>query len=333
MYARHRNMPVEHNGWCTCCPEPLASFQEGCRVNLRSLDLNLLVVFDAVMQDRSVTKAAARLNMAQPALSHALTRLRQALQDDLFIRTPEGMAPTPKAENLVEGVRAALDGLRTALDGAEPFVPATAERHFTIAVNNHAALVLAAPLAAAAAAQAPGVLLDFRPSGTLDLADRLDRGEIDLAIGWTAAPSDRFSDLRLLHDGFVVLMRRGHAAAAQGALTLATFAALPHLTVTSSGEGVGFVDEILAQENLSRRIALRAPLLATSAALLQSDMVAVISERAAREFARLAPLTAVPLPFASPSLTTAMLWHRRVGGVPSHRWLRELVIRVARTAG
>src|SRR6266481_5563029 len=183
-------------------------------MNLRALDLNLLVVFDAVMEDRSVTKAAARLHMAQPALSHALGRLRQALGDELFIRTPEGMAPTPKAESLGDGVRAALNDLRMVLNSAEPFVPATAERRFAIAVNNHAALVLAAPLAAEVAGEAPGVLLDFRPSGTLDRA-----------IGEAAAPADRFADLRLFADGYAVLMRRGHAAAAPGGLTTATLAA------------------------------------------------------------------------------------------------------------
>jgi DNA-binding transcriptional LysR family regulator len=302
-------------------------------VNLRSLDFNLLVVFDAVMQDRSVTRAAARLNVAQPTVSHALTRLRHALKDDLFVRTPEGMAPTPKAEILAEAVRTALVGLNTALDSSEPFEPVTAERRFTIAVNNQAALVLAPPLAATAAAEAPGVVLDFRASGTVDLAERLDHGDLDLAIGGTASPGDRFSDLRLFHDRFVVLMRRGHPAAAPGAMTLPGFASLPHLEISSSGEGVEFVERLLAQRNLARRIALRAPLLATPAALLQSDMIAVISERAAHEFARLTPFAIVPLPFPSPSLTTAMLWARRSGGVPSHRWLRELVVRVAKTSG
>jgi DNA-binding transcriptional LysR family regulator len=302
-------------------------------VNSRSLDFNLLVVFDAVMQDRSVTRAAARLNVAQPTVSHALTRLRSALKDDLFIRTPEGMAPTPKAEILAPAVRAALNGLNTALDSTEPFVPATADHRFTIAVNNQAALVLAPALAAAAAAEAPGVLLDFRPSGTFDLAARLDHGELDLAIGGVIAAGDRFSDLRLFHDRFVVLTRHGHPVAAPGALTLPAFASVPHLEITSSGEDIDFVDTILAQQNLSRRIALRAPLLATSAALLQSDMVAVISGRAAHEFARLAPLAVLALPLPSPNLTTAMLWNRRVASVPSHRWLRDLVLRVARKRG
>jgi DNA-binding transcriptional LysR family regulator len=302
-------------------------------MNLRMLDLNLLVVFDAVMQHRSATDAALALNMTQPAVSQALARLRQTLKDDLFVRTPEGMTPTPKAIALADGVRSSLDGLRAILDRAEPFAAETAQNRFDIAVNNHAALVLAAPLAAAAAAEAPGVLLEFKPSGTLNLADQLDRGELDLAIGGLSAPGDRFSDLRLMHDDFVVLMRRGHPAAMDGELTLATLASLPHLAVTSTGEGTGFVDEALARHGLSRRIALRAPLLATTAALLQSEMVAVISERAAREFSRLAPLTVASLPFATPVVTTAMLWHRRLTALPSHRWLRELVLRVARGIG
>src|SRR6195952_4736880 len=111
------------------------------------LDLNLLVVFDAVAQERNATRAAAKLNMTQPAISHALARLRNALRDELFVRTPDGMEPTPYAERLVGPVRAALENLHIALDGGTSFEPATAERNFAIAVDNRAALVLAAPLA------------------------------------------------------------------------------------------------------------------------------------------------------------------------------------------
>jgi len=146
----------------------------------RTLDLNLLVVFDAVAQERSATRAAAKLNMTQPAISHALTRLRRALHDDLFVRTPDGMEPTPYAEQLAGPVRTALQSLQLALDGAAAFDPATAERGFVVAVDNRAALILAAPIATAVAAEAPDVSLDMRPSGTLDLAERLDRGELDL---------------------------------------------------------------------------------------------------------------------------------------------------------
>jgi len=301
-------------------------------MNLRTLDLNLLVVFDAVMNGRSVTQAAAELNMTQPAVSQALARLRLALGDDIFVRTPAGMVPTLKAESLAEGVQTALEELRRALDNAEPFAPASAECRFIIAVNNHAALVLADRLAAAAAAEAPGVLLDFRPSGTLDLADRLDRRDLDLVIGNSAAPGDRFSDVLLYSDHYVALMRRGHPAAAPGALTMAAFAALPHIEISSSGKGLAFVDERLAEQKLVRHIVLRMPLLGVPSALAHSDMITIMSQRAAQELARLMPLTSVPLPIASPRVVSAMLWHRRLTHAPSHCWLRQFVTRIARAS-
>ncbi|MDB5401813.1 MAG: LysR family transcriptional regulator, partial [Rhodopila sp.] len=300
-------------------------------MNWRMLDLNLLVVFDAVAQERNATRAAAKLNMTQPAISHALARLRSALRDELFVRTPDGMAPTPFAERLVGPVRAALDSLRTALDGAAPFDPETAERGFTLAMDNRATVVLAAPLVAAMRAQAPGVALDLRPSGTLNLPERLDRGELDLAIGGLAAPAERFSDLRLFDNGFAAVVRRGHPAAIDGTISLNDLGTYPHLILSSTGEETDFVDAELVRHKLVRRVALRVPLLAAAATLAQSELVAILSERTARAFAGTAPLEVLTLPFASPRQVTAMLWHRRVDNVPGHQWLRGFVLRVART--
>ena len=299
-------------------------------MNWCTLDLNLLVVFDAVAQARSATRAGTKLNMTQPAISHALARLRAALQDELFVRTPDGMAATPFAERLAGPVRAALEGLGAALDGAAAFDPATAARRFVVALDNRAALVLAAPVAAAVAAEAPGISLDLRPSGTLDVADRLDRSELDLALGTLAAPGERFSDLRLFENGYAALMRRGHPAAKAGDLGFDALAAHPHLDLSSTGEDTEFLDAELARHGLERRVALRAPLLAAAAVLAQSDLLAVMGERTARAFARVAPLHVMPLPVPSPKLVTAMLWHRRLDDVPAHHWLRRLVLRVAR---
>jgi DNA-binding transcriptional LysR family regulator len=300
-------------------------------MNWRALDLNLLVVFDAVAQERSATRAAAKLHMTQPAISHALTRLRGALHDELFVRTPEGMEPTPFAERLAGPVRAALESLRIALDGAPAFDPATSENSFAIALDNRGALVLAPPLAAAVAAEAPGISLDMRPSGTLDLAESLDHGELDVAIGGLASPGERFSDRRLFEEGFVALVRRGHPGAVGGVLAIDALGAYPHLVLSSTREEASFVDAELGKHGLVRHVALRTPLLAATATLAQSDMVAIIGERSAREFSRSAPLEVLQLPFASPRLVTAMLWHRRADGVAAHRWLRSVVLRVART--
>ncbi len=293
------------------------------------LDLNLLVVFDTVAQVRSATRAAAKLNMTQPAVSQALARLRVALHDDLFIRTPDGMEPTPYADRLAGPVRAALEGLSTALDGVTAFDAATANRGFVVALDNRSALLLAAPIAAAVAAEAPGVTLDMRPSGTMDLAERLDTGEIDLALGNPAASRDRYSDVKLFETGYAALVRRDHPLARRDAPGLADLAATPHLELSSTGEHTEFVDAELARRGLARRIMLRAPLLSAAAILATTDMMAVVGERTAQAFADIAPLVLLPLPFASPKLVTVMIWHRRLDDVPAHEWLRTLIRRVA----
>lgn len=299
-------------------------------MNWRTIDLNLLVVFDAVAQTRGVTRAATRLNMTQTAISHALTRLRRALHDELFVRTPEGMAPTPYAESLAGPIRAALDGLGAALDGAAPFDPATADRRFVLGLDNRATLVLACNIVCMAAREAPGITLDMRATGSIDVAEQLDRSELDVAIGSLAAPGDRFSDLHLFDTGYAVLMRRGHPAADR--CDLAALAAYPHLDLSSTGEPTGFLDTALAAAGLSRHVAVRAPLLSAPAILSGTDMLAVLGERTAQAFAAFAPLHLAALPVASPRLTRAMLWHRRYEAVPAHQWLRALIVRIARAA-
>jgi DNA-binding transcriptional LysR family regulator len=335
MKSRHRDMPTSYSGarfphrWRPASRGDIGRRQH---MNWRVLDLNLLVVFDAVMHERSATGAAARLHMTQPAVSQALSRLRSALKDELFIRTPDGMDPTPYAARLADPIRRALEEMATALDRAAEFAPAAAERTFRVALNNHSALVIAAPLVAAVAAEAPGITLDLRPSGTLNVADQLDRGDLDLAIGAVAAPGERFADLRLFEDGFAAVLRRGHpASAADGTITLRTLASVPHLAVSSTGEGTGFLDAELARHGLKRHVAARAPLLAAGSVLAESDMVALLSARAAREFTRTAPLQVLQLPFASPRVVTALLWHRRLDDVAAHRWLRGVVRRIAKT--
>jgi DNA-binding transcriptional LysR family regulator len=301
-------------------------------MNWRRLDLNLLVVFDAVMQERNATRAAEKLNMSQPAVSHALGRLRAALGDELFVRTPEGMEPTPQAQHLAPSVRQALADLGAALESNRTFEPQEASRSFVISLNNYGALVIAPALAAVVAREAPFVTLDLRPSGTLAIAESLDRGEIDLALGSLGAPAERFCDLRLFEDRFACLLRLDHPAVGRdGKIEAQSLADLSHLEVSSTGEGTAFVDDELARLGLERRIALRAPLLATVGILAQSDMVAVMTERAAHAFASKAPLQVLTLPFASPTLPFAMLWHRRQEDHAAHRWLRGVVSRVART--
>lgn len=292
-------------------------------MNLATFDLNLLVVFDAVLRERSVTKAGERLGLSQPAMSHALNRLRWLMKDQLFVRTPEGMLPTPRAEALAHPVRQALSDLLRAL-APESFDPATASRDFRLAVNNYAAVVLVGPITADCAAAAPNVRLSLRPSGTLDLADLLDRGELDLALSNHVPTGDRFSSRVLIEDSYVAVMRRGHPLAGTN-FGIEAFARLPHLTISSSGEDLDFVDRALAAQGLSRSIELEAPYLSAGTILVQSTMVAVLGRQIAQEFRRAYPIELCELPFPSPPLRSVMSWHRRFDDQPAHLWLRERI--------
>src|SRR6202051_2415999 len=208
---------------------------------LGAIDLNLLVVFDAIMRERSVTRAGQRLGLSQPAISHALTRLRHMLKDELFVRSPYGMVPTPRAELLATPIRIALDGLQQSLEPVQ-FEPAKATTTFRIAVDNYAAIVLVARVAMQVAKEAPGVTLDFRPSGTLNVPELLDRSELHLAIGPPGAHGERFSVRRLLQDQFVVVHRKDHPAARTREFSTEKLATLPQLEISSAQFGANFVE-------------------------------------------------------------------------------------------
>ena len=294
-------------------PSPLATF-----------DLNLLLVFEAVLETRSVTQAAEKLGLSQSALSHALGRLRWQLKDQLFVRTPEGMSPTPRAALLAEPVRRTLADLQRALV-ADVFVPETAERTFSVAISNYAAVVLAGPIHGACQIQAPKVRLKFRPSGTLGVVGLLDSGVLDMAILVSAPKEARFNSRLIREDSFVATVRRGHPAAA-AALTAQAFAATPHLVISSSGDNIDFVAEGLAARGLTGEIAAEAPFLSAGAVLLQSDMLAVMGRGVAEAFRRAYPIEILELPIASPPVRVWLVWHSRFDDDQGHRWLRDLIL-------
>jgi DNA-binding transcriptional LysR family regulator len=299
---------------------------------LAAIDLNLLLVFDAVMRDRSVTRAGNRLGLSQPAMSHALTRLRHMLRDELFVRSPKGMVPTPRAEQLAGPVRAALEGFQQALEPTE-FEPATATRTFRVAVDNYTAVVLVGAVVAKVIKLAPHVTLDFRPSGTLDIPDMLDRAAIDLAIGSFSEQGERFSRQQLLRDEFVALLRKNHPATSTRELSIDAFAALPHLEISSALHRTDFIDKVLQGRKLKRRIALRAPFLSAVRILAASEMIAVFPKRVAKELVRYRPLVIRSLWRSSPIIETAMIWARRLDNQPAHRWLRNTVATAAEGLG
>ncbi|WP_245524069.1 LysR family transcriptional regulator [Methylobacterium nonmethylotrophicum] len=296
-------------------------------MNWDAFDFKLLIVFDAIMRERHVTRAGERLGLSQSAVSHALQRLRRALGDELFVRGPEGMSPTPRALTLAEPVRRALAEIEGVLH-QDQFDPASSTASFRLVVNNTAAVVLAAPIAAWIGRRAPALHLHMSPSGTVRVDDLLDRGDVDLAIvGSGRVEGERFGTTTLVRDGFAVVGRRGHPAL-DAPLTYERLAGLPHLVVSSTGDDVGFIDAILSRRGLSpRRIAMSAPFLSAAPILAASDMVAVLGERIARTLATVHPVACAPLP-ADPDLPvtrSVLVWARRVERHPGHAWLRRQI--------
>jgi len=296
---------------------------------LGAIDLNLLVVFDAIMMERSVTRAGQRLGLSQPAISHALTRLRHMLRDELFVRSPNGMMPTPRAEQLATPIRIALDGLQQSLEPVQ-FEPSKATTTFRIAVDNYAAIVLVAPIAALVARIAPGVTLDFRPSGTLNVLDQLDRSELHLAMGPSGVQGERFSRRRLLQDQFVVVHRKGHPAARGQEFSTEKLATLPQLEISSAQFGPDFVDPGPGRSKPATRPAMRAPFLSAAQILATSDLVSVLPLNVAKSMIKSHHLAFHRLSRSPKPIEAAMIWPRRLDNRPAHAWLRDVISHVVK---
>lgn len=298
-------------------------------MDLSRFDLNLLLVFEAVLTEGHVTHAGRRLNLSQSATSSALRRLREALQDDLFIRTADGMVPTPRALELAEPLRRALRDVRSALDGGA-FDPSTAERAFTISASDYDVALHVPRLAQLLSREAPGIDLRVLPHINVDAVAQVDTAQVDAALGWFPRAPQRLHKRLLLEESFVCVMRRGHPLAAN-LLTLDGFASAAHLLVTLVGDTTGIIDDLLAERGLERRVAMTIPHFAAAPSVLaHSDLIAALPKRLIDRFAEQHGLVARVLPFESYRTRHEMLWHPRVDKHPAHQWLRETITNVVK---
>lgn len=301
-------------------------------LRLHELDLNLLVAFEALLAERNVTRAAARVRRSQPALSAALGRLREALGDPLFVRTRSGVTPTPRALELQEPVRQALGTLRDALEPQRPFDPTTAKHTFLVAASDHAQLLFV-PALAGRLGRWPGLTIRVLPLPERFPMDALERGELDLVVGvFDVAPSDRaprgLMRQVLAEERLCVVGRRGHPALRRP--DFARLAKLPQLNVSPRGGTTSvFEARRLAPE---RNVLLFVPhYLTVPFALTGSDLLAVLPERVTRTFAERFELQWFPLERA-PRLPVRQLWHPRAQHVAAHVWLRQQVHALATNA-
>jgi DNA-binding transcriptional LysR family regulator len=297
----------------------------------RDLDLNLLLAFEALFKAGSVTGAARRLGVGQPAMSASLARLRTMLGDPLFEPVGRVMQPSPAARDLAPELIGALDAIRESIRRRQAFAPAEARRCFTVASTDYTSLVLAPGLVRRVRAAAPGVSLRVIAYDKDDVAELLDAHAADVVLGVFPDPPVGAVSQTLYRETFVGVARTDHPAVRDGAMSLSTFAALPHALVTVRRDARGFIDDALEAQGLSREIALTLPhMMALPEALADSEMVAALPERMAT---RLGPsVCRFRLPLATEPWTVGMLWNPSQRRDPGGRWLRGLLQDVARAA-
>jgi DNA-binding transcriptional LysR family regulator len=292
-------------------------------MNVHDIDLNLLRVFDAVLHEKGVTPAAARLGLTQPAVSNALARLRKVFGDALFVRTPRGVDATPFARELAEPVRQALALLESALAHGPGFDPATSTRAFRFYMSDLGQIEFLPPLVERVQRDAPGVRLEAVALEVEDIADALAAGALDLAIGFLpglAAPVRRQA---LFRDPYLCLMRADHPIVT---LTRKRFLDASHALVIYRG-GHRVIEEALERAGVARRIALRVPHFTVVPMVLErTDLILTLPARVARVFERRGKLKALPPPVPIPSAEVAVHWHERFEAVPGNRWLRQQVV-------
>ncbi|ANH67395.1 LysR family transcriptional regulator [Mitsuaria sp. 7] len=334
-------------------------------MDFHGIDLNLLAAFDALMSECHVTRAAARVGVSQPAMSAALSRLRTLFGDPLFLRSAQGLLPTPKAREMAEPISQALQQIKTALLPKPLFEPASASLTFNIGMSEYPAFVLLPALASALKARGPGLSLAIHGIGSRDNAvDLLDAGTIDVAVGVPPTQAERrILSRSIMQDQFVCLLRRGHpalqspkklatkksstrptsrsatkAAAPSGTpsitkeagLDLALFLELDHLLVSPEGDRHGLVDQALAYLGKRRRVALSLPqMFAAPTIVAHSDMVCTVMKRVAGQSPHGAQLDQFTPPVALPDIAYDLMWHRRNDAHPAQQWLREEIAALA----
>ena len=297
-------------------------------MNISAVNLNLLVAFDALFEEQSVTGAARRAGVTQPAMSNTLSQLRTLFGDPLFLRHRTGLTPTPRAKELAEPIRKGLRLLQGALSGHD-FDPETSTRRFSIATSDYVELVLLPSLLRRLQKEAPRVRLQLRPWGLHEAPPELGRGELDLMLGFYDKLPPHHLEQALFTDEYVCVVRRRHPTV-KTRLTLARYLELSHVLVSSRADSPGSVDRALAALGKERTIGARVShFLSVPVLVSQTDFVAALDRRVAEVFARPLGLKLFPPPLKLPKGTIGQVWHEQQDADPGHRWLRALIADVA----
>lgn len=301
-------------------------------MHLHRIDLNLLVVLDAIFTEGGITKAGEKLHLTQPAISHALGRLRELFGDPLFVREGRRMVPTPLARSLVQPVRRALRSLEVTLNELQQFDPATTQRHFNIAVRDVLEATVLPPLLARVAVAAPSIDISAMRVDRRTLESELAAGSLDAALDILLPLSEDIRYQRLSTDRLVVIARKRHPATRT--LDLPAYLRAHHVLVSSRRSGPGLEDVELSRQGLKRRIRLRCQhYFAACRVVAETDLLLTMPERYAHIANRQFGNQVLPFPMDMPPMDAYLYWHASVDNEPASRWLREQLIATVENAG
>lgn len=296
------------------------------KLNLRGVDLNLLTVFQAVLEEGQLLRAANRLGMSQPAVSNALLRLRHLTNDPLFLRTHGGMLPTPRARELGVQVGQALSLIEQGLRPGHGFDPATAVASFQIAVHDTSSSLILAELQQRLLQEAPGIVLMTSVRPLLESRQMLMKGELDFTLDFLPALTEGYVQAPLLSDELVVIARQGHPRI-RGKISEAEFFAEAHVMAQPRSAEGSQLEVALGRKRLARRIGAQMPdFTGLALTVSRSDMLGVVPGLCAALFARDWKLQVLPPPFKTPRMDLLLIWHASREHDPGHRWLRETLL-------
>ena len=291
----------------------------------KDIDLNLLVVFQEIYQERQISAVARKLALSQPAVSNALARLRRSFDDELFVRTATGMQPTALAEQLAEPVALALNHITQALNRQESFDPATSKRHFTIAMTDVGEVYFMPLLAEHLYKLAPNIQLATVRASDIDLKTEMESGRVDLAIGAFDHLSDAWYQRRLFKQNYVCLFRQSHPLAADK-LEMKDFLAARHLIVASKENPYAKVNQSLEKAGIIAAAHLSVPhFVAVPYIVSSNDLLVTVPQKLAERAAQPFGLRYVKPPLRLPALQTNMFWHRRYNQDAGNQWMRSFI--------
>ena len=294
-------------------------------MNIKNFDLNLLVVFKTLYEERNVTKASKKIGITQPAMSNALNRLRYLVKDELFIRGPKGMRPTPRANELSSPIQTALNNLELSLSSIN-FDPKTTKKLYKISISDDVAPLILPNLINFLEKESPNSSLRIRSEQGSEAIKLLDSNDIDFAIGRFEMVSTRFESVDLYTEKYVCMMNSDHPLAKDEKLSIEQYLSSKHLRVAPAGTPVAPIDRSLSQLNLEREIFARIDLVTMAPLILKnSDLILTLPSKTAYRMAKNYNFSIAELPIGLEQRQTKLLWHRELTNHPAYDWIKSQI--------